>query len=194
MDTHLDPIWEGAVVDRFRESVERFVRERFASDFPPGTQSPDDEDLQVAVLNWFCANSESFVRYIRHIEYFPDEMSFLGDGHWRVNWDAIGEQMWTVAYDCRRELDMRCDSEQFPTLDAWLDALYGRELRATAPFEPNATDFMGVDEARSFAERARERRRSWPRACRGCGNELSKARLAPAVLWCQQCWQDRIPV
>lgn len=193
MDTHLDPIWEGAVVDRFRQSVGRFVRERFASDFPLGTQTPEDEELQVAVVEWFCTNSQAFVRYVRHVDYFLDEQSFLGEGHWRVDWDAIGEQMWTVAYDCRRELDMRADTQRFPDLDSWLEALHARDLRATAPFEPNATDFMEADEARWFAERARDRRRSWPRACRGCGTELSKERLVPAVLWCEACWQNRIP-
>jgi hypothetical protein len=193
MDTHLDPIWEGAVVDRFRQSVGRFVRERFASDFPMGTQTPEDEELQVAVVNWFCAHSENFVRYVHHVNHYPDEMSFIGDGHWRVNWEAIGEQMWTVAYDCRRELDLREDAARFPNLDAWLTALHARELRASAPFEPNATDFMDAEDGRWFADRARDRRRNWPRACRGCGTELSRERLAPAVLWCEQCWQGRIP-
>lgn len=193
MDTHLDPIWEGAVVDRFRLSVERFVRERFGSDFPSETQTPEDEELQRAVVDWFCTNSENYVRYIRHVDYFRDDLSFIGDGHWRVDWETISEQMWTVAYDCRRELDSRADAERFPSLEAWLEGLHGRQLRATAPYEPNATDFMDAEQGRCFAERARARRRNWPRACRGCGAELSNDRLAPAVLWCEQCWQNRIP-
>jgi hypothetical protein len=193
MATHLDPVWEGAVVERFRHSVTRHVRKRFATDFAPETQTAEDESLQRGVIEWFVNHSARFVHYVRHLDYFPDELSFIGDGHWRIDWEAIDARMWTVAYDCRRRLDAEADGRAFPTLDAWLAALHSQQLRSSAPFEPNATDFMGREGARDFAERARQRRRNWPRACRGCGTELSLERPTPAVLWCDRCWQERIP-
>lgn len=128
-----------------------------------------DREIVEWVVRWYCGYMDDYIKPADPDEVWVSEV----DGHDRrihYDLDAVANRIHSVVRQAQMEAGKDEEARKYTDLDSWLEALHTGQLEWDGPSEREGCEL--VADIHKFCYGRNQRRRTWPRLCRGCSTEF----------------------